>query len=270
MLRRTLLVGLFSLGLAAIAQAAPMFVYVVADPTTTAGAAVPATNGMTVSSSKLGAGTFQVYAVDDITGSFGIKSYNIKLNGTIQTLLNRSPNANWNDADDVASPEGFNDVRTATAATGLTSAGQGPTNPFFIKGYGISSNNFPAANPGAVSTTQGSSGEWGIYSAANALMLNGAGLTTGLTNPAVGGSGQLRNAVLLAEGNYTGAVPTIDLVTLGASATAVNYFTSATSAAGASATLISGVNPFGVPEPATVTLLGLAFVGGLGLVRRRS
>jgi hypothetical protein len=34
-----------------------------------------------------------------VTGSFGIKSYNIKLNGSIQTLLNRSPSGSWNDLD---------------------------------------------------------------------------------------------------------------------------------------------------------------------------
>src|ERR1700742_594558 len=94
------------------AQAGPMFVYVVVDPLTTAGAGVANPNGMTVSSSKSGAGTFQLYADDDVIGSFGIKIYNFKLNGVITTFLNRSPNGGWNDVD-AAGPygEAFNDVR---------------------------------------------------------------------------------------------------------------------------------------------------------------
>src|SRR6187551_495389 len=128
MLRRTFLVGLFSLGLAAIAQAGSMYVYVVADPGSTAGAGVPAVSGMSVSSSKTGAGKFQVYAVDDVDNSFGIKVFNVKLNGTLTTLLNRSPSGAWNDTDG-AGPynQGFNDIRTAVAGTGILSGGQAPT-----------------------------------------------------------------------------------------------------------------------------------------------
>src|SRR6188472_2122417 len=135
MIRHAYLAAFALLSLSTTANAGPMFIYVVADPITTAGAGVAASNGMTVSSTKSGAGTFQVYAIDDVTGSFGIKSYNIKLNGAITTLLNRSPNGTWNNLNETGPfPEAFNDVRTATAATGTSSAGQGPTNPVFIKG----------------------------------------------------------------------------------------------------------------------------------------
>src|SRR4051812_45532829 len=62
-----------------IANAGPMYVFIVADSPTTAGAGIAPVNGMGVSSSKSGPGTFQLYAVDDTDSSFGIKSYQVKL-----------------------------------------------------------------------------------------------------------------------------------------------------------------------------------------------
>src|SRR4051794_5941056 len=64
---------------AANAHAGPMFVYLVVDPTTTAGAGVPAVNSMTVTSSRSGAGSWHLYAVDDSTTDFGIRNYSITL-----------------------------------------------------------------------------------------------------------------------------------------------------------------------------------------------
>jgi hypothetical protein len=230
--RQSILFAVTVIGLATTANAGSMYIFTVIDPPTTAGYLIAPANGMTVSSTKSGAGTFQLYAVDNVTGSFGIKSYQVKLNGTITTFLNRAPNGSWNDTD-AAGPyaEGFNDVRTAVAATGITSAGQNPTNPFFIKGLGISAGNFASVNAGAPnfasgSTTASASGQWGSY--ANVFP-----------------SAVVRKPLLLAEGNYTGAAPTVDLITPGG--TAVNYFTSASGSAAASAPQISGISPFGFP-----------------------
>lgn len=247
------------------AQAGPMYIFLHINPPTTAGFGVPAANGMTVTSSKFGAGTFQLYAVDDVAGSFGIRSYSIKLNGTITTFLNRSPNAIWTDIDEELFPEGFNAFRTTVAATGTVSAAQGPTNPMFIGGFGISASNFVAANPSANTTTQSSSGRWGVYSASYYPFS---------TSGYVSASGHFRNALLLAEGNYTGAPPTVNLTTPpGEGGTSVTYFTQNPSQgiAVATATSYSSDVPFAIddPEPATVTLVGLAFFGLIGLVRKR-
>lgn len=236
------------------ADAGPMYIFLYIDPPTTAGAGIPASNGMTVTSSKAGPGTFHLYIGDTVTGSFGIKSYNIKLTSTLTSFINRSPNGNWNDAGETGPfAEGFNDVRTASAATATTSAGQAPTNTFFIKNYGISAGDFVAANPSAATTTQSSSGQWGAYGVPD------------IFTPYLGA----RKPVFLAEGNYTGAGPTIDLTTTpGNGGTLVNYFTQASSQNGFAASATSYVAVV-TPEPAAIVLLTLAAAGMGGLVGRR-
>jgi len=266
MLRRFFLMSVALLAMATAAQAGSMYVYLAIDPATTAGAGIAPVGGMSVSSSKSGAGTFQLYAVDDTDGSFGLKSYQVKLNGTLLTFLNRAPNGAWNDTDG-AGPyaEAMNDVRTASIVTNTTSGGQNPTNPFFVKGMGISASNLVLSNTGAApgfdptSTTQSSSGAWGLYSPTLGTATAGV----------VSATGHTRNAILLAEGNYSGTAPTVDLQTAGG--TALNFFTSQSGSGAASAAAIAATNPFGpiIPEPATLTLVGLAVVGFGGLVGRR-
>jgi hypothetical protein len=246
------------------AHAGPVYIYLLIDPPTTAGAGVPASNGLRVTSTRSGAGTFQLYAIDDVTGSFGIKTYSIQLNGTITSLVNRSPNAIWNDLDELGPyPEGFSDLRSAVASTGTVMATQGLVNSVYIEGFGISPGDFIAANPQAApgSTFVTSSGQWGNYSSAFSYYTN-----------VITSSGHHRNAVFLAEGNYSGPPPTVNLSTpVNQGGTFVAYFTQHGSGASAPAPSYSSDVPFPIdPEPASVTLVGLAVFGLIGFVRRRS
>jgi hypothetical protein len=267
MLRRTLFAIMAVLAMSATANAGTVYAWLVIDPATTAGAGIPvvaaAGSNLAVNSSRSGAGSWHLFAVDDADASAGIRSFSVKLNGTISSVLNRSPTTSWNDADDVASNAGFSDVRTTTPTIG---AGQGVTNLPIIDGYGINGSNFGTKVPAAVSFAVTTSGQWGSYAAAD-------GITSGI----VAASGHQRSAVLLAEGLYTGAAPTVDIATLiGAGGTAVNFWNatgfpnqgSSTVSAGGGTNALANTNPF-VPEPATLTLVGLAVVGFGGLVGRR-
>jgi hypothetical protein len=268
MIRRTFLAIVAVLALATTANAGTVYVWLVVDPATTAGSGVPVipSNGsnLAVSSSRSGPGSWHLFAVDDADNSAGIRSFSIKLNGTVSSVLNRSPTTSWNDADDVASNAGFSDVRTTTPTIG---AGQGVTNPVVIGGFGQTASNFGAKLPTAVSFAVTTSGQWGTYAAAD-----------GITSGVIVASGHVRNAVFLAEGLYTGAAPTVDIATLiGAGGSAVNFWNatgfpnqgSSTVSAGGGTNTLANLSPWILPEPATLTLVGLAVVGFGGLVGRR-
>jgi hypothetical protein len=252
---------------ASATHAGTVYLNMVIDPPTTAGAGVPASSGFVVNSSRSGFGTWHLYAIDDAVGSAGIRSFFIKLNGTTPAINNRSPITQYDDdatfgAGDGPFNAGFNDVRTTTPIIG---AGQGATNPNAVAGFGISAGNFSTV-PGALSFNATTSGQWGNYAV-------GEGFISGI----IPATGHLRNAVFLAEGTYTGAAPTVDITTPFANGgTGVNLWNatgfpnngSFTVAAG-TAQQLSNVGFF-IPEPTTLALIGIACAGLEFRSRRRA
>jgi hypothetical protein len=236
------------------AQAGPMYVFVVQDPATTAGAGVAPANGLNVTSTRSGPGTWHLYAVDDGLTTFGIRNYSVTLAG--HTAINhRSPNTGYTDTNTDSQNAGFNDLRSGTNVNPIV-AGQGLTNATIITGFGQTAGDFIAKIADEDTLSGTTSGQWGTYGdgvygvpvASQAPVLNGPGA-----------SGQPRSAVLLAEGLGVANVV----------AASVSLWTNSQGTTSAFATQYAlNTNPF-IPEPATISLVGLALLGGLGYVRRR-
>jgi hypothetical protein len=270
MLRRTFLAVAAVLAMATVANAGAMYAYLVIDPATTAGAAIapivnPGGGTMAVTSTRSGANTWHLYAVDDIDNSFGIKTYNIKLNGTLPAINNRSASGTWTDGNDTFN-EGFSDavVRTGSNVNPIAGSQATPSvaNTPLIGGYGINASNFVLKTPGGATNSYSpvANGQWGLYA-------------DPLTSGIVAATGHVRNSIFLAEGTYTGAAPTIDTATLvSAGGSVIAYYNqdpaTVGSPGGTNAPSLVTTNPF-IPEPATMTLVGLALVGFSGLVGRR-
>jgi hypothetical protein len=292
MLRRTFLAGFAVLAMAATAMAGQMYVVIVPDPTTTAGAGIAtipranSTGSFSVTSTLSGPLKWHLYALDDVTGSFGLAGFSIPVNGTATGHLNRSPNAtytNYGDADEtVVESSGSTGYSDALVRSGV---GVNPVNPIQgnqvigspndIAGIGQSTGNFnttPALAAPTDHRTWGgvTSGQWGNYATSPTI----AQLTQNLgTTPALQGAIDAMNAgkkwVFLGEGSYT------DLNAFKASglgsATAINYYNSN---AGGQLGFLPLSSQFitqavlTIPEPATMSLIGLAIVGLLGFRRR--
>ncbi len=255
MLRRTFLATVAVLGLAAVANAGSVHLYIIADPATTAGAGIPAAGGFSITSNRSGVGTWHLYAVDDADGSFGIAQVKAQLIGTVPAITNRSTQTLYDTDADTGFKAGLTLLRSAANANPITASSELPgTQPYTQGGLGITAGNYSTI-PGAIAFSGTTNGQWGNYAVP---LTQGTSILTG----------HARNSLFVAEGTYTGVAPIVDIANSFVAYYTNGQYSNSLQATASSANPLLPTNPF-IPEPATMTLVGLAVVGFGGLVGRR-
>jgi hypothetical protein len=223
---------------------AAVIVGLLLNPATTAGAGS--------NSNRSGANTWHLYAVDDSPNNFGISSYDIVLTGA-SAINHRSSNTTFEDSQSNAAGSGFSLARQ-TSPTIAASQPLPPPPPngslvgsdfFPITGYGQTASSFASKYPGATNLGPNIGTSWGNYLPPEVAPLNG------------------KNWVFLAEG--TGSPQLISAVTT-VFAEAASVWNSVVPEGGTTTMLLGSQV---IPEPSSLALLGLAFAGSFGFLRRR-
>jgi hypothetical protein len=167
----------------------------VIDPPTTAFNGIPPASGSSGTSTRSGAGTFHIYALDDTPGSLGIANYSVGLLGSITVINHRAPLTNVQDANGDVFAAGFHLGRTGTNVNPIQGS-QAPTDlsPFQIYGFGKELSNLSAeiTAPNMVAGPT-INGQWGNYA----------------TDPSETGFNGGR-WLFIGEGTYTGARPSFN------------------------------------------------------------
>jgi hypothetical protein len=184
-------------------------------------------------------GTFTLSATTSAGDNAGLAAFGIPLTGTVTSLDNVAPSLTVGQKGSYTGAVGFTSLRSGDSASQLVDP--------LITGSQDAVN---AAAPGNL-----------VYGIGQSV---GSFATSGFTPLFAGTDPQAWvSPVVLATGTYTGSLG----FALQSPNLAGNAFTASGGAAAPSATIATQI--ISIPEPATLSLLGLALVGSLGMIRRR-
>jgi hypothetical protein len=186
-----------------------------------------------------GPGTFKLYADDSAGDNFGMASYGAVLTGPINAFDHSSVNTLASSGASGVGPAGFTLLRSADNIPTLLASQDTVGTANLIRGIG---------------QTGGSLASNGI---------------TSFINPVEGDPWNAH--FLIGSGTYTGGDSKAVGMNLTSADTFSNVFSAQTGGAVSGAQISLQRTGEGViPEPTTLSLLGLAMIGGFGLVRRRA